>query len=110
MLAIFLLSHIMSAWDDDTITPKVLLEHMQAIRNDITGRLERLEKRIDALSSKVDKRFDSVEGRLGRVEGRLDDVERSVDKVAVQNLIYRERLDKIENVHIPQLRQAVGIR
>lgn len=103
MPTIFLLSHIMSAWDDNTITPKVLLEHMQAIRNEITGRLERLEKRMDALSSKIDKRFDSV-------EGRLDDVERSVDKVAVQNLMYRERLDKIETVQIPQLQQAVGIR
>lgn len=96
-------------WDDDVITPKLLLEHIQGIRNDLTGRLERLEKRMDVRFDRVEKRLDRVEGRLDRVEEQLEGVDRKIDLVSVQNLVCRERLDNIETVQVPMLKKAVGI-
>lgn len=51
------------------------LGRMQAVQDEHTLRLERIETRLDG----VEARLDRVEARLDRVEARLDGIERKLD-------------------------------
>jgi chromosome segregation ATPase len=61
------------------------LGRIQAVQDEHTLRLERLEGRLE----KVEGRLERVEGRLENVEMRLDKVEMRLDKVET-------RLDSVE--------------
>lgn len=76
---------------DGTITNKVLLEHMQAMREDIMDRLEKLEGKVDTLDGKVD----SLESKVGSLESK-------VNLVLIQNKNIDECLDAIEIETLPK--------
>ncbi len=54
------------------ITNSVLLEHIQALKNDLQSQISRLDKKIDRIDAKVDRGFE--EARQHR-EALQEDVE-----------------------------------
>ncbi|MBU0766182.1 hypothetical protein KKF55_00115 [Patescibacteria group bacterium] len=72
--------------EDNEITLKVLLDHIQGMRNDLTQRMDKLEhrlsnrmdgleKRMDGMEQRMEKRFDQLVFQIDAIDKRLDAVE-----------------------------------
>jgi len=70
----------MTNWD---ITPKILLEHMQAMRIELVGKMDRLESRVDTLEIRLTSRIEGVERRLTR---QIDMIDQHLDAIEIENL------------------------
>lgn len=71
----------------------------QRLRTEMNWRFEGVDQQFHGMG----KRFDVVDQRLNRLE-------RKVDLLSIQIHTIDSRLDDIEVVQLPALRQAVGIR
>ncbi len=74
--------------DDIEITPKILLEHMQAMQASLSGK-------IDALAEGMGMRITKVEDGIQRLERKIDTLTIGVDAIDA-------RLDAIEIERLPQ--------
>ena len=72
--------------EDTEITLKVLLDHIQGMRHDLTQRMDNLEnslsnridgleKRMDGMEQRMEIRFDQLVFQIGAIDKRLDAIE-----------------------------------
>ncbi len=83
----------------DGITLRTILEHMRAMETRI---MRHMDARFVSVCGEFNKGFQSIDERLERLE-------RKVDLLFVQVGNIDERLDDIEVVQLPQIRQKVGV-
>ncbi len=61
------------------ITLRVLLEHMQGIKQDTDEKMQKMERgfheKFDRLETKVDRGFAQIGAQLDTIDTRLDDIE-----------------------------------
>lgn len=72
------------SWNDDEITPKILLQHMQA-------GFQSIDKQFQS----IDKRFDRLEIRMDRLETRMDTVIHRLDFLDSHDL--PDRVSRLED-------------
>ncbi len=94
------------AQNNSDITPAILLQHILAMRGDLTGQIQSVEKNLSARLTKVETRLEHVETRLTTVEHKVDILTVGVDAID-------QRLDTIEIEKLPKrvkvLEHAIGI-
>lgn len=96
--------------DDQDITSAILLQHMQAMRFDLTEQMRRMEQRLQKQIVAV--RTDLIgEIKMNRVEilGVKRDLARVEGNLSMQIGNIDIRLDDLEVVQVPVLKKAVGI-
>ena len=75
-------------WNDDAITPAVLLSHIRVMQSDISS----VNTILSALEIRMDNRFTQMDQRMDRMEANLTRQIDAIDK----------RLDAIEIVNLPR--------
>ena len=74
------------------ITPKILLEHMQGMQQELLAGQAKLEtkltKRIDGVETKLTERIDTLETNLG---GQIEAIDKRLDAVELEFLPKRVR-------------------
>ncbi len=80
--------------DDTEITPKLLLEHMQAMQVDLSRKIDTMAGRVDALAEGMGNRITRVEDSIQRLERKIDTLTIGVDAIDA-------RLDAIEIEKLP---------
>lgn len=98
-------------WNDNDITPKVLLEHIQAMGNGIRQDMKSMEDRImntmDGRFTEVDRRFDRVDQRFEKIEHRLDFLDAQVFLIRTQTTDINSRLKHVEIKQLPKIRKSI---
>ena len=94
-------------WNDDTITPAILLDHIQAMGTSLRMEIQEMEKRI---TKKLSGKIDNVDARLSR---RMELLERNV---GINTSLLRQvnkALGDLEQEHLSErvvrLEKHVGI-
>jgi DNA-binding transcriptional MerR regulator len=86
---------------DEGITLQVVLDHMQAHRNDLSGQMtsmkSELNNRIDQLDKKLSTRIDDVQFILTNQINALDDRLNSIE-IAIVEQKHEERIQRLEKV------------
>jgi tetrahydromethanopterin S-methyltransferase subunit G len=79
----------------DDITPKILLDHIQAMRQEFAGRFDVIEGKLNKMN-----------GRLGKLEEDMEDLKTDMTfvKAGIQNI--DQRLDEIEMKRLPALERS----
>ncbi len=99
--------------NNDDITLLTILQHMQAMEQRLTARVDGVDVKVDRLETKVDRletKVDRLETRVNGLETKLVRVEAKVDLALVQIGNIDERLDDVEVVQLPKVKKAVGIK
>lgn len=77
----------------DGITLRTILDHMRAMETRMTTSISSVDQRLQRLEQKVDQ--------------RMQKLEQKIDLLFVQNENIDERLDDIEVVQLPAIRQKI---
>lgn len=64
--------------------------------NQMSGRLDRIEKQFDRMEEQIVERLDRIEERLDRVEERLDRLEEEVAALKADMQDVKARVDRLE--------------
>lgn len=87
----------------DDITPRVLLDHMQAMQRSLERKIGDLSGRMDGLSERMDRGFAEVKGEIRRLDRKIDVLTAGVDQIDA-------RLDAIEIEKLPQRVRALEMK
>lgn len=84
------------AWDDSEITPAILLQHMQAMRFELTTQIKNLDMKTTASEKHLTERIDRLDRNLTR---QIDAIDQRLDAIEIEMLPKR----------VQALEQAIGL-
>jgi len=95
-------------WDDDTITPKVLLQHMQGMKHDLTQQMHGMQQDLTVRLDRMDGRMDGMEGCMDGMNDRMGGMEKDIRgiKTSLQRL-YSHRVDMLGRIE--NLEEVTGV-
>jgi len=63
------------AQDGKDITLATILEHIQGLRDDVTGRLGHIEQQMDRMVTRMDRMEQNLTNQIDAIDKRLDEIE-----------------------------------